>query len=112
MVLCFDEVVNIKKWNTEDISWKNAYDFWNRRIDISNYYGWYEDVLRITRGYPNIHFRHVVAPTTQVPSSGIVPIFATTEQLKTEMDIGYKDGYRVIRYVQENDSMSSKKLLL
>lgn len=50
----------------------------------------------MTRGYPHIQFRHIVAPTQQVPNSGFVPIFATTEDIKEEIRIGYEDGKKAV----------------
>ena len=54
IVLCFSSVINLPSWQKDNVQWKNAYNFWNRRIEITDYYAYYEDVLRLTRGYPNI----------------------------------------------------------
>jgi len=38
----------------------------------------------------------VVAPTQQVPSSGFVPIYATTDDMVQEINIGYDDGKKAV----------------
>jgi len=80
-----------------DTMWKDAFSYYSRRNEVSNFYSNYEDMLRVTRGYPNVHFRYTVAPTQEVPSSGLVPISASNEDIRKEIDIGYQDGLRAIR---------------
>jgi len=62
-------------------------------------------MYRMTRGYPHINFRHVVAPRQDVPSYGFVPLFAKAEDIKKEINIGYEDGYQAI--MQSNMLKSS-----
>ena len=114
IVLCFSSVIDLPQWVMSDAEWENAYSYWRRRVEITDYYAYYEDVLRLTRGYPEIDFRHVVAPSVQVPESGFIPIFATKAMLKEEMNIGYADGVRVVNEVRkqresEQDDSSSMK---
>ena len=53
-------------------------------------------MVRVTRGYPHINFRYTVAPTTDVPSAGIIPIKATKEMIVEEIGIGYRDGLKAV----------------
>ena len=105
-------MVNLPNWDLDNVEWKNAYNFWNRRIDITDYYAYYEDVVRMTRGYPNVNFRHIVAPSVQVPESGFIPINATKEMLAEEIKIGYADGERVIKEVKANKGHGNVKKVL
>ena len=95
-----------------DAEWKNAFNYWRRRKEITDYYAYYEDVLRLTRGYPHVNFRHVVAPSVQVPESGFIPIFATKEMLAEEIKIGYADGERVIKEVRAHGGTKGVHKLL
>ena len=63
VLLCFSSVVEIESWKMEDTMWKDAFSYYNRRNEVSSFYSNYEDMLRVTRGYPNVHFRYTVAPT-------------------------------------------------
>ena len=96
IILAFSSTVDLPTWTMADSEWKNAFSIWSRKTTISKYYGWYEDILRITRGYPHIKFRYIVAPTKPVPSSGWIPINATHEMLTEEVEIGRQDGKLVI----------------
>jgi len=104
-ILCFDGYRSIDKWSLDDTIWKNALDYWYRRIGITRFYEYYEDMVRVTRGYPHINFRYTVAPTTDVPSAGIIPIKATLDMIKEEIEIGYRDGLAAV----ENAKKSEKK---
>ena len=53
-------------------------------------------MVRVTRGFPHINFRYTVAPTSDVPSAGIIPIKATKEMITEEIGIGYRDGLRAV----------------
>lgn len=83
-----------------DTNWKDANAFHDRKNDIYNFYGFMEDVLRITRGYPGVKFRHIIAPTENPPDHGYIPIFATLENIKTEIALGYTDGLKAIEMVK------------
>ena len=56
--------MSIPEWTKEEAKWKNAYEFSQRKTDIRDYYFWYyEDVIRVIRGYPHIKFRYIVTPS-------------------------------------------------
>jgi predicted acylesterase/phospholipase RssA len=79
IVLCFDQPVKIPEWTPEEAKWKNAYQFYERKSAFRDYYFWYyEDVIRVIRGYPHIKFRYLVTPSQTLPSE-YFPIFATNE---------------------------------
>ena len=103
-ILCFSGYHTIEKWNLADTVWKNALDYWYRRTSITQYYEYYEDMVRVTRGFPHINFRYTVAPMTDVPSAGLVPIRATQEMIREEIDIGYRDGLRAVLEARKNSS--------
>ena len=71
-------------WSTDNMSKLDAYTMYKRTLEIENYYFYYEDVLRVRRGYPDINFRHVVAPSRPMWNAGFVPIFATEEGIEFE----------------------------
>ena len=69
----------------EDNTYKGSTDFHDRQFQISRYYEMYEDLLRMTRGYPNIEMRYIVAPEEDPPNMSDIPIFATQEELIEEV---------------------------
>ena len=62
VILCFEKVVNIQPWTKDQVSFKNAYDIFERKAEYENFYYYYEDITRIVRGYPKVHFRHLISP--------------------------------------------------
>ena len=38
------------------------------------FYYYFEDITRVIRGYPNVHFRHMVTPSVAL-CGGYIPIF-------------------------------------
>merc|ERR1712083_769070 len=84
--------------------WKNALDYWYRRTSITHYYEYYEDMVRVTRGFPHVNFRYTVAPTTDVPEAGLVPIKATKEMIVEEIGIGYRDGLQAVLEAKQANS--------
>jgi len=58
----------------------------------------------VTRGYPDVKFRHIVAPTVPVPDNGFVPLISTSENIAREIDIGYADGLKAIAHAKINGS--------
>ena len=68
VILCFSSVVDYEDWTLADSLFKDARNFYERRAQIADFYSAYEDLLRITRGYPKVDFRYAVAPTLPSPS--------------------------------------------
>lgn len=89
-------VNTIPKWTMDETKWSNALDFYHRREKISDFYIDYEDMLRVTRAHPHVTYRYTVAPSTAPPVSGLIPIKATKEQIREEIQLGYDDGMKTI----------------
>lgn len=68
IVMCFDKKIEIDNWTMEEARWKNAYQFDKRRDAFRDYYYYYEDIKRVIVGYPDIDFRFIVTPSTNLPS--------------------------------------------
>lgn len=96
-----------------DSIFKDAKDFYERRAEISDFYANYEDMLRVTRGYPKVYFRYAVAPSLDSPAKSAIPIFATHEEVAGEIKNGYNDGLRAMRDANyENGSNWSQTIKL
>lgn len=85
VIMCFSLVVDYKDWTLADSLFKDARNFYERRSEISDFYSSYEDLLRITRGYPKVNFRYAVAPSEESPSKSFVPIYASHEEIEKEI---------------------------
>lgn len=79
IVLCFDQPVKIPEWTLEEGKMQNSYQFYMRKSDYKDYYFWYyEDIIRVMRGYPHVNFRYVVTPSQILPSE-YFPIYANND---------------------------------
>jgi len=96
ILMCSSKVNVIEKWNKQDTNWKDALAFYLRRDDISDYYAFYEDVISVTRGFKDVFFRYVLAPTRSPPSGGFIPVSAPGDNKKIEMELGYEDAKNAI----------------
>ena len=83
--------------NVTDFTYANAWDFYDRRKKIFNYYYYEEDLVRVTRGFHEVDFRFVVIPSEPLVAGGLVPISATKEDIRAEIAIGRKDGTRIAK---------------
>lgn len=61
----------------------------------------YNDVARVVRDYPKVNFRYIVSPSEELPSS-LVPIFATKEELKFQVDLGETDTIEAMKKYKES----------
>lgn len=76
VVLCFNEPHKIPEWTLEEGLNTNTYNLYNRKNYLKDYYFWYyEDLIRVMRGYPHVKFRYVVTPS-QALRSEYIPIYA------------------------------------
>ena len=96
VILCLQLSSKVPKWTMEDTSWLNAGQIYRRRKQISEFYENYEDFLRVSRAYPDITYRYIVAPSRAPPISGFLPIDADEELIQKEIDFGYEDGLAAI----------------
>ena len=81
VVLCYSKPIVLHDWDTDKTRWKTALDYYNRRKEIQNYHRHQSDVLRMMRGFPDVHFRLMIEPESELTSKGAVPIFATKEDM-------------------------------
>jgi len=79
MLMCFDIAVKWDPWTLKQSKYKNAYELYERKEFYRMFYYYYEDITRVVRGYPNVHFRHLITPITDL-GGGYVPIFDGVEQ--------------------------------
>ena len=63
VILCLSSVTELKEWSMSDIKWQDAYSMYQRKLQIQTFYGNYEDVLGVSRGYHDVKFRFEIAPT-------------------------------------------------
>ena len=61
-----------------EYKYRNAWEMYTRKSDYMDYQYYYEDILRVKRGYPNVYFRHLLAPLVPL-NGGFVPIFDGVE---------------------------------
>lgn len=63
LIMCYSNVYAVDEWSLDQTRWASAYEFYKRRKDITEYYLYLEDVIRLTRGYKDVSFRYLVAPS-------------------------------------------------
>ena len=54
LILCFDKVVEVKEWTLRDAKYESAWGIFQRRNEFSDFYYYYEEVIRVVRGFPNV----------------------------------------------------------
>ena len=74
MIQCHNNVEVIEPWDVESAKFQSAYDFNSRRDSFTHFYWFYEEVLRVIRGFPKVQFRHLLTPKGPLGGS-LVPIF-------------------------------------
>jgi len=52
--MCFDSKTEVEKWTIEEARWKTGNQMFQRKEDFNTYYYYYEDILRVIRGYPDV----------------------------------------------------------
>ena len=87
--MCFGDVVKLKQYTPDEAKYLNAYELYKRAAELRGFYGSYEDVTRVVRGFPHVHFRHLIVPTEDLESD-----FFTDgpEKVRDMMDKGYRDA--------------------
>ena len=73
-----------------------AVDFYRRRKEIGNYHRHQSDILRMMRGYPDVHLRLMVEPEGHLIENGAVPIFATKKDMHREIKQGISAGVKAV----------------
>lgn len=69
IVLCSGQKMELREFSKRESEYLNAYDIYARKNELQFYYGVYEDILRVMRGYPEVQFRHLIAPTVDLHSN-------------------------------------------
>ena len=105
VILCYESLYDVEHWDKYALRFKTAFDMYGRRKAIHHFYYYEEDFLRMTRGYHDVQFRLLVAPSKPLTSKGFVPINATAEDIDLEIEQGYQDGLDVyMKYQKYNKS--------
>lgn len=60
VLLCYESPWVMDEWDSENLQWQTAWDFYQRRHAISKFYFNTEEVQRLYRGYDGINFRLVI----------------------------------------------------
>ena len=80
-----------KTLKTVDASnYKSIQMLW-RYLEVSRYYSNMDGLLRAQFAYPNVNFRHIVAPSAEMPSS-FYPLNLTADEVTTIWNLGVTDG--------------------
>ena len=95
--MCFEKVVNWDEWSNTDVKFKNAYDLYKRKEYFREFYYYYEDITRVVRGYPRVHFRHLITPKQDV-GGGYVPLFDGIDVTRQFLKQGYEDAEQHLNY--------------
>ena len=83
-ILCTDKVLKLNSYTLDESKYLNAYELFTIKENLHEYYGNYEDVVRVMRAYPDVNWRHLIAPT--VPLNTTFRLFDNTETIKEMMD--------------------------
>ena len=81
VIMCFDKVVQIEPWTKQEFKYKSAYELFNRKLEYTDFYYYYEDITRVVRGFPHVQFRHLITPRAPL-GGGFIPIFDGIDQIK------------------------------
>jgi hypothetical protein len=57
-------------------------------------------MLRVTRANPHVTYRYTVAPSELPPNSVLIPISSSVDDIKKEINLGYKDALNIIKSKQ------------
>ena len=102
VILCFGQVARVDQWKMKEIKYKNAFEMYKRTADLKDFYYYFEDILRVVRGYPNVQFRHLISPLEDLDSGFFGGgIFADPEQMNRFLERGAEDAAAHIKYYYE-----------
>ena len=62
-----------------------------RYLEVSRYYSNMDGLLRAQFAYPDVTFRHTIAPSSEMPSS-FYPLNLTSDEVDQIWDLGVTDG--------------------
>jgi len=112
VILCYSSPVKIKSWDDKSQSrWKTALDFYQRRKEIRKYWKTSEELQRMMRGFPDVHFRLIVEPGEKLIQHGALPINAKKEDTRNEIEIGKRAGIKAVEDLKASGGISNSKLV-
>ena len=94
------------------MTWKTAFDFYNRRKEIHDYTRHQEDLFRMIRGFPDVNFRMVVEPLEHLTEKGAMPINATKEDLIKEQIQGAEAGLKAFSDFKASGDISNNEAII
>jgi len=97
MLMCFDKNIAWDSWSMNNAKYKNAYELYQRKESLRMFYYYYEDITRVVRGYPNVHFRHLMSPMENLHGT-YVPIFDDIEKSRGYINRGYIDTTKALEW--------------
>ena len=97
VIMCFEKVQKIEEWDIREIKYKNAWDIFERRNELKGFYTNFEDLIRVVRGFPKVHFRHLISPLNDL-GGGFLPIFDGIKNGRMLVDRGKIDAEAHLRY--------------
>ena len=97
LLMCSDTYERIQEWELRDATYKNAFDLYSRKDQFKDFYGYFEDISREIRGYPEVHFRHLFLPQKPLAQDGFIPIFDGVEPVKSMLAQGEEETRRNLK---------------
>lgn len=76
-----------------------------RYLEVSRYYSNMDGLLRAQFAYPNVEFRHVLAPSAEMPSS-FYPLNLTQEEVDQIWNLGVTDGTAAAQGLASTEDLS------
>ena len=95
--MCFDSVIKIPQWEMREIKYKNAWDLQVRHKFLKDFYYYFEDLIRVVRGYPDVNFRHLISPLQDL-GGGALPIFDGLDAILNLIERGEIDAEIHLEY--------------
>ena len=54
MIMCHNMPMNLKQYLKDESWYLNAFEMFSRKLEMTEFYGTYEDVVRVVRGFPHV----------------------------------------------------------
>lgn len=98
IILCYNNAVEIKQYSLAEAKYMNSYQLLVRKSELQKFYGIYEDITRVVRGFPKVNFRHLIAPSENL---GATFVFDGPEKINEMMTKGHRDATESILIYNE-----------
>jgi hypothetical protein len=96
--MCNDHLTEVDQLTFKDIKYSNAYDIKKRSADYKDFLYFYEEIIRVIRGYPKVHFRYLISPLSKLGAGDFIPIFDDASVGIGYMAQGKKEGAEILDY--------------